>query len=260
MCTDGVIAFAKGRNAYLAGSPCEAYPQVQAWWLDWVGECLQAGVDGIDWRIAMHCLTDTPNLYGFNEPVLQEYERRYGVSPETEPYDPALLGALRGEFFDQFLWRVKHRLSAAGKRMQVHLEMDKFQPDAAVGRRRTQPGNITFHWRRWLRSGLANEATLGVFVGLSKSTIMRLGQEALQEAAAAHVPVYLAQVVWESRDGKVHADWLEHAYRNESLSGYLLYETAAMYDNRSVGSDGRLEFYPGLLEGIRDRVQSLGLL
>ena len=262
LCHDGVIAFAKGRNAYLSASPCEAYPEVQAYWLDWVGDCLRAGVDGIDWRISNHsCWTDTPELYGFNEPILQEYERRYGVNPDVEPYDPALLGALRGEFYDQFLWTVRRRLAAAGKRMQVHLEVESFRPDAAQARWRTRPGNITFNWRRWLRSGLADGATL-MGINWSPERVLNdeLGQEMLQEAGAAGVPVHLRHTISWSRDGAVHADRLEYAYRFGGLSGYNFYETANMYDRRNLGPEGQLQFYPGLLESIRERIANLGLL
>ena len=261
-CRDGVIAFARGRNAYLPGALCEAYPEVQELWLGWVGECLRAGVDGVDWRISNHsCWTDRPEVYGFNAPILEEYRRRYGKNPDREPYDPVLLGDLRGEFYDQFLRRVKNRLSAAGRRMQVHLEVESFRPDAAQARWRTRPGNITFHWRRWLRSGLADEATMmGVNWMPERMISDGLGQQMLDEAQAAHVPVHLRHPVWWSRDGGVHAERLEHVYQSGKLAGYNLYETGAMYDGESLDHNGRLRFYPGLIEGIRAGIEKLGLL
>ena len=259
---DGVIAIARGRNGYFSGSLCEAYPEVQAYWLSWVGACIAAGVDGLDVRISCHSSwANTPEIYGFNEPVAGEYQRRYGVNPDVEPYDPALLGALRGEFFDQFLRATKRRLSAAGKRMQVHAEMESFRPDACQSRRRTRPGNITFNWCSWLRTGLADEATLfgrGWMPDRMLNDALTL--EMLREAADADVPVHLSKAVGHSRDGGVHADLLEYIYRFGGLAGYTLYETAAMYDGQHLGSDGQLQFHPGLCEGIRDRVRSLGLV
>ena len=262
LCRDGVVAFARGRNLYLPTSPCEAYPEVQDYWLSWVGECIAAGVDGVDVRISNHsCWTDRPELYGFNQPVVAEYERRYGVNPDLEPYEPALLAALRGEYFDQFLRAVKRRLSTAGKRMQVHLEVESFRQDAPQARRRTRPGNISFNWRSWLRTGLADEATLkGVKWTAERILKDPVGLEMVQEATAAGVPLYLSHFNWMSRDGRVHADRLEYAYRFGGLSGFNLYETAALYDMRRLGSDGRLRFYPGVLEEIRNRVESLGLV
>ncbi len=259
---DGVIAIARGRNEYFSGSLCEAHIEVQAYWLSWIGACIAAGVDGLDVRISCHSSwANTPEIYGFNEPVAAEYQRRYGVNPDVEPYDPALLGALRGEFFDQFLRVTKRRLSAAGKRMQVHAEMESFRPDACQSRRRTRPGNITFNWRSWLRTGLADEATLFGRGWMPEQMLNdALTLEMLREAADADVPVHLSKAVGHSRDGRIHADLLEYIYRFGGLAGYTLYETAAMYNGQHLGSDGQLQFHPGLCEGIRDRVRSLGLV
>jgi len=261
LCRDGIIAFAKGRNAYLPGSVCEAYPEVQDWWLSWVGDCLLAGVDGIDWRISNHSSwTDQPAIYGFNEPILKEYERRYGANPDGEPYDAALLGELRGDLYNGFLRRVKRRLQAAGKHMQLHVEVESFRPDAAQARWRTRPGNIVFHWRRWLREGLADAATLmGVNWMPERILADALAQEAIAEAKAVQAPAMIRHPVWFSRDGKVHGDRLENVYRSGAVDGYNLYETQAMYDSRKLGADGRLQFYPGLMEGIRQRIEQLGL-
>ena len=259
---DGIIAIARGRNEYFSGSLCEAYPEVQAYWLSWIGACIAAGVDGLDVRISCHSSwANTPEIYGFNEPVVAEYLRRYGVNPDVEPYDPALLGALRGEFFDQFLRAAKRRLAAAGKRMQVHAEMESFRPDVCQSRRRTRPGNITFNWRSWLRTGLADEATLFGRGWMPEQMLNdALTLEMLREVADADVPVHLSKAVGHSRDGRVHADLLEYIYRFGGLAGYTLYETAVMYDNQHLGSDGQLQFHPGLCEAIRDRVRTLGLI
>ena len=260
-CRDGLIAFAQGHNHYLSGALCEAYPAVQNLWLSWVGECLKAGVDGVDWRISNHsCWTNRPELYGFNPPVLEEYERRYGANPAQEAFDPSLIGNLRGEFYDQFLQRVKRRLAAAGKSMQVHLEVESFRPDAAQARWRTRPGNITFHWRRWLQSGLTDEVTLmGVNWSPERMLADALGREMLDLAESYRVPVQLRHPVWWSRDGLVHGKRLEKAHRSGKLNGYNLYETGAMYDSENLSSDGQLQFHPGLLEGIRDCMVRLGL-
>ena len=82
---DGVIALARGRNEYLPASLCEAYPEVQEYWLDWVGQCILAGVGGVDVRISSHVgMTNTPDMYGFNEPVAVEYQRLQPYSMSRE--------------------------------------------------------------------------------------------------------------------------------------------------------------------------------
>ncbi len=258
--TDGVIAFSRGRNEYLSGSVCEAYPEVREYWLDWVGQCIAAGVDGVDVRISCHSSwTDNPEVYGFNEPVAEEYERRYGTDPDAGPYDPELLGKLRGEFFDRFLWASKRRLSAAGKKLSVHVEMESFRPDACQGRTRSRPGNIEFDWRGWLSSGLADEATLFGRVWDPDVTLEDdLVLEMLDAAGAAGVPVHLSRQV--GHGAMSEPEKLEYAYRSGRLAGYCFYETASMYDrNNPLDRRRRLRFKPGLLEGIRERAIALGL-
>ena len=261
ICRDGVIAFARGRNEYLAGSLSEAYPEVREYWLSWVDECIDAGVDALDVRISNHsCWTNTPELYGFNEPVVREYERRYGVDPNSEPYDEEKLGDLRGELYDTFLRSAKDRLSATGRRLQLHLEVESFRPEAAQARARTRPGNITFHWRQWLNSGLADEATL-MAVNWTPERVLNdpVGHEMLRETGAANVPLHLRHFIALSRDGETHADRLEYAVRFGGLSGYNLYEAAAFYDNESLDDDGSLQYHPGLCEALRERIQALGI-
>ena len=185
----------------------------------------------------------------------------YGCDPDVEAYDAKLLGDLRGEFFDRFLLAAKRRLAAAGKRMQVHIELESFRPDAPQTRWRTRPGNITFHWQRWLRSGLADEATLfGRAWSVQQALNDPVGQEAIREAEAADVPLHTSHPIWYGKEDQGNADWLEYAYRFEGVSGYTLYESAELYDTQHLGSDGRLQFHPGLCEGIRERVNRLGLL
>ena len=156
---DGVIAIARGRNEYLPGALCEAYPKVQSHWMSWADECIAAGVDGMEVLMSSHSTwTDHPNICGFNEPVAEEYRRRHSVNPDVEPYEPELIGAIRGEFFDQFLQALRARLSAAGKRMQLNLDVESYRPGATLGKRRSLPGNMTINWRSWVRSGLGRRS------------------------------------------------------------------------------------------------------
>ena len=260
---DGVIAFAKGRNTYVSGSLCEGEPEVQAYWMEWVSDCIAAGVDGVDVRISCHSSwTDSPQIYGFNPPVAAEYERRYGVNPDVAPYDPALLGDVRGDLYDQFLRAAKTRLAAAGLPMHHHIEVESFRPDASPSRTRSRPGNITFHWRRWLQSGLTDEATLFGRAWPPKRLLSdAFVQDVLNEVTANNVPAHLSLPVNVSGgDGSRLADQIEYTYRSGRLDGYTIYETAALYDRHHTGADGRLHFLPGLTEAVRERAGEIGLL
>ena len=260
---DGVIAFAKGRNRYLSGSLCEGDQEVEAYWLDWVSDCIAAGVDGLDVRISCHSSwTDSPQIYGFNPPVAAEYERRYGVNPDVEPYDPVLLGDVRGDLYDRFLRAAKTRLAAAELPLHHHIEIESFHPDASPSRVRSRPGNITFHWRRWLSTGLADETTLfGRAWPPERLLNDAFVQDVLNEVAATSVPAHLSLPVKVSgTDGGRLADQIEYTYRSGRLDGYTIYETAALYDSQKTGADGRLSFLPGLTEAVRERAEELSLL
>ena len=260
---DGVIAFAKGRNRYVSGSLCEGEPEVQAHWMEWISDCIAAGVDGLDVRISCHSSwTDSPEIYGFNPPVAAEYERRYGVNPDVEPYDPVLLGDVRGDLYERFLRAAKTRLAAAGLPMHHHIEIESFRPDASPSRTRSRPGNITFHWRRWLQTGLTDETTLfGRAWPPERLLSDAFMHDVLDEVTANNVPAHLSLPVNVSgADGGRLADQIEYTYRSGRLDGYSIYETAALYDRHQTGADGRLNFLPGLTEAVRERAGEIGLV
>ena len=257
-CKDGVIAFARGMNDFLPAAPCEAYQEVRDYWMSWVGDCLLAGVDGVDL-----CLTsrggwvNSPDQYGFNEPVADEYHRRHGVNPDVEAYDEALLGALRGEFLDQFLMMARRRLNAAGKRVSVHLEPDAFNSDAPLAKARMRPGRINYNWRRWLRGGLVDEVML-LAEGWTPEEILvdKTGEEMLLEADASEIPVHLGQSLWADRDPRGQADRLEYASSFRGLAGYNMADTSALYDREKV-AQGELAFRDGLTEELGKAIESL---
>ena len=87
-----------------------------------------------------------------------------------------------------------------------------------------------------------------------------MGQEAIREGIAANVPLHTSHPIWFGKQDQTNADWIEYAHGVEGVSGYTLYESAELYDMDRLGPDGRLQFHPGLCEGIRDRVCSLGFV
>ena len=78
----GVVAFARGKNEYLAATPAESLPDVRRLWSGWVDRILDSGVDGLDIRVSAHgSLTDEPLEYGYDEPVVEEFRRIHGCDP-----------------------------------------------------------------------------------------------------------------------------------------------------------------------------------
>ena len=100
-----------------------------------------------------------PEEFGFNEPVVREFKRRYGVDIRTQPFDKAAWQRLRGEYVTQLLRELHAALSARGKRLAVMMWGD--QPDVPMGWQRyttwTSQGPIHMDWETWVREGIVDE-------------------------------------------------------------------------------------------------------
>ena len=153
----GFIAFTRGRNEYLPGALCETEPQVRDFWLACIREMLDAGVDGVDFRVENHAThTDYYEEYGFNDAVLQECARRGQTDRET-------VSQVRGEAYTSFLREAKRLIAAHGKRLRINLNIDWFRPDPPPARRLAYPLNIHYDWKRWVDEGLLDEGILRLY-------------------------------------------------------------------------------------------------
>ena len=154
----GVIAFTAGRNAYLPGALCETEPAVQAYWLRWVQEMIDAGVDGVDFRVEGHSThTDYPDEYGYNDIVMERAAAR-------RPNDP--LGAVpqvRGEAYTAFLQEARALLREHGRAMRINLNIDYFRPDPPGAELPAYPRNIDFNWKQWVEMDLLDQAIMRFF-------------------------------------------------------------------------------------------------
>jgi len=89
-------------------------------------------LDGVAFSIRTHSLPSGGNLaevggklcYGFSEPVVEEYKRRYGVDPTKEDYDVNAFLKLRGEYFTQMLDGVAKIVHAHGGKFTVMAPVD----------------------------------------------------------------------------------------------------------------------------------------
>lgn len=146
----GFIAYRRGRAGYLPGALCETEPSVQTYWLTWIDEMLDAGVDGIDIREENHSThTEYPEEYGFNAVVLDQCARR-GLP----------MAQVRGEAYTEFLRQAKQRIAARGSRLRYHLNVDYFEGDPPRNRRLAFPAHLRWEWRRWIDEGILDEAVL----------------------------------------------------------------------------------------------------
>jgi hypothetical protein len=213
----GLVAFTRGRNEYLPGALCETEPEVQAFWLSCIREMLDAGVDGVDFRVENHGThTDYCDEYGYNDAVLEECARRGNT-------DRATVAQVRGEAYTQFLRDARRLISARAKQMRINLNIDWFRPDPPPGRRLAYPANIHYDWKRWVQEGLLDEGILRLFElpfdsifsdAIAAEMIARCEEKGIPLTVNRYInPNYPAEFSRIRQDGR--------------FSGFILYEAAS---------------------------------
>lgn len=274
MTTGGVVAFARGKNEFLPTTPCEAYPEVREIWDGWVERLIATGVDGIDIRVSHHgSLVDEPHAYGFDPPVIEDFERIHGRSPTRDPEDLAEIARLRGSQFTAFVRDTSRRVRAAGRRMQAHVHLEAFRPEVCHGQMMGIPANVEFDWRSWLREGLLDGVTLrsSWFEALEdpepgrtdRSSLARvisdpLTEEALELCEALGVPVYLNRYIDRAAGIEEYLSDLEVTCRDPRFAGFDLYETAHVARPYPDGS--ALEPYRDRPRLLAEKAAELGLI
>ena len=229
---------------------------------------LDTGVDGVDLRITAHgCMTDEPEVYGWNPPVMAAYRERFGDGP----IELSKLATVRGDFYTQFVREVSKMVRERGKKLQLHLHAEAFRPDPVFGQQNGVPANIEFQWRRWLDEGLADsvylrtswfegaEDPLGV-KSTQRSRLKRMladpvAHEMLAVAAKHRLPVILNRYIGRAAGLDEYLDDLELTARDGRFAGFDVYEffDLAQSDPVHSGLTPRL----GRLAGLKERWQKI---
>ena len=270
---DGLIAFAKGKNATLPCSPCEIYPEVRKLWAGWVDRILATGVDGMSIRSSSHgTLTDEPQEYGFNDVVVEAYRERYGEDLLGDAGDLKKLARLRGEYYTDFIRETSRKVRRAGKRMQVHLHPDLFRDVSNPRPGKGSSANIHFDWKGWLKEGLADGATMRLnrFEGITdpETGIARRGPlsrildeevilDMLTVAEETGVPVYLNGFAALVNSDEFASD-MGSIYNDRRFAGFDIYENASIQLPTPDGS--QLLPVEGFIKNIRAKLTELKLL
>lgn len=152
---DGYIAVARGARMDVH-APHPIYPEVRAYWLADIQKLIDAGFDGVDFRVDNHTtwVTDA-HLYGYNEPVLKAYRERFGPGR----IDPAKMRRVQGDAYTQFLREARSLIRQHGVAMQVHIN-GAMEIDFTDWNRRNMPLNFEWQWRQWISEGLVDAVHL----------------------------------------------------------------------------------------------------
>jgi hypothetical protein len=208
----GYLAFAKGKELYIAGALAPAHEAVHDLWLSHVRECLDAGVDGVDLREAQHNRSLAWEEYGFEPPVIEEYRRRHGESDPAR-FDREKQVEIISERYTDFYRKASRLVRARGKRVQMHVNL--------LGRRYM---GMKWDWERWIDEGLADEITLKNLWPGDEAQLDRIAPLAAARGIALHSCPWLVDQKGPETARRL-ADGLRAAARGAREGGFILYES-----------------------------------
>jgi hypothetical protein len=87
--------------------------------------------------------------FGFNAPVVEEYQARYGVNIREQDFDVDAWRRLRGEYVTQFLREVRAFTQTKGIRLAVGMPRGDYLGPPV--------GNLHLDWRTWVAAGLVDD-------------------------------------------------------------------------------------------------------
>ena len=94
--------------------------------------------------------------FGFNQPIVDEYKRRYSVDIRNQKYDSQKWAALRGEYATLFLKELKKALQ--GKKLAVTLSaLDPDRPQEFPMNSGRVNCAVQMDWKSWVKNRLVDE-------------------------------------------------------------------------------------------------------
>ena len=150
------------------GIMCYAYPEVRTYRLNLYREVLaDYDFDGLfictrsQSRPAAHA-----DQFGFNPPIVEAYQRRYGLNILEEDFDLEAWRKLQGDYITQFFREVKTFLAGQNKKLAVGVPRGE-----VIG---PPIGNIYLDWRTWVAEHIIDALIIDQVARVCPSTWLRL--------------------------------------------------------------------------------------
>ncbi len=220
----GFLALAKGKERYVTGALSPAYPEVRQLWLRHVGECLDAGVDGVDLRVGNHNRSLEWENYGFEPPVRDAFIRLYGRAPGRRAGDAARCRKILGERYTEFIKAAAALIRRRGRRVQLHLGQGEIAADYFP---------IQFEWERWLREGLADEITL--MTDYPSHFYRKIAAAAARHPVPMYFRKYIKAVTYRKRWQEMLRRYLRQS-RALGQAGFIVYESSFVVQGQKDGA------------------------
>lgn len=215
---DGYLVAALGKPEYLLGNLHPIYPEVREYWLDLTRFCLNAGVDGINYRIANHSKLPEKWDYGYNEEVLMASNGKT---------DYVTIRKINGNAYTKFLLEARDLIKSRNKKMIHHLHTNMVIPDDR-GRLSSLPPNFEWQWQKWIYE-IADEFEIRGGFMLRPWHLNQAIDLFSSITTEANKPLYYQgdfHGMTYNGPFNVTKEEIELVNRHRGLDGFVLYETA----------------------------------
>ncbi len=132
-----------------------AYPEARSYMLGVIRAFSDPfDFDGVFLSVRSHAPpAEHADQFGFNEPVVKEFQRRYGKNILQTSFDLEKWRDLRGEYFTTFLSEVKKHVEGKGQTLSIGVAQGDY-----VG---PPFGNMKLQWRQWVSKGIVDGLVIG---------------------------------------------------------------------------------------------------
>ena len=196
-----------------AGTIELAYPEARRALIDrFTQGVVDGGYDGLFlYTYAENFATRFEDEFGFNDPIVVEYRRRYGIAIRTESFDRARWGRLRGEYVTAFLDDLHQALAARGKKLTITLSPSA--PDRTQRWPSTSEqfsNSIRLDWQSWITHGTVDEIAV---MGSSDAGAITFAEQILAVGTSSvRVTIFT--------ESPLHARFVPLVDRGVSLTGW----------------------------------------
>ncbi|MDY7011221.1 MAG: hypothetical protein SVV80_10795 [Planctomycetota bacterium] len=167
---------------YYQGVFCFAYPGVREHKLAMLTELVRYDIDGVFLSTRHHSRTQefwdksmeyidgkitfeeldgyadrVRGNFGFNDPIVEEYRKRYGVDIRTEDFDKDLWNRLRGEYLTVFLTEARRLLSLHNKRLSMMVKDENRGLSIGGHQLGWILGDLYTDWEKWVQDAMIDE-------------------------------------------------------------------------------------------------------
>ncbi len=223
---------ARDGKTYFKGLMSYAWPEARAFRVKQAEELLNLGADGIHCSTSAHC-RHLPNVhqddfYGFEQPIVDEYKKRYGVDIRTaKHFNERAWHVIKGEAMNQLYRELAQVCHARGKELWVGLQLGDYTNFAADPYFGTNVvARYANNWKELVDEGIADAFILADYELPSKPDVSYWQAKHINLAPGQDLFAWAAQEYGPYCRGKtalyLFVDWLSggRAKIDESLAAF----------------------------------------